>query len=203
MCPDVSRTGFAIFLLAIGSLAIASQACAQNLLPPGKPVAERTFTIDVPKDWSRFKPAETGTRSIYLIGDGHGVSPLDETGRPLQVGLSVERFPNDQSVQARVDLLKAETLQAPGRKLIGEVVIEAAKLKDGQDGTLMYSRFDKAPNRKSLYEKFIVADPKAGTWVVTGWIVTGPDSTLPLRDSALEKRINSYVKSFRPRGLKE
>ena len=215
MSSRIWRSGFLIMVLGIGASLGAwyiyakpsdaketggKQESSRQLLLPGKPIEEKGFSIDVPKNWRRFKPGERGSRVLHLVGDGMGLPPVDEKGGPLQVGLSVERFQVEESVETRVDHLKVEASHAPGRVLIGEIETEPIKLNGGVDGTMIYTTFEKAPNRKSFYEKLVVADPTGGTWVVTGWIVASPNSTLPRLGSALEKRLGSYVKSFQCSG---
>ena len=169
----------------------------REMLPPaGKPVEASGIRLAVPEGWGRFTALEQGSRVVHLVGDGKGLPAVDERGGPLQVGLSIERFAGDATVDARVESLTAESKAAPGRTLVGQVETETVKLAGGADGRMMYVTFDKGRGRKSFYEKLVVADPRGGTWVVTGWIVASADSTLPRRGSVLEKRLLPYVQSL-------
>ena len=168
----------------------------RELLPAGDLVESSGIRIRMPEGWRRAKELETPSRLFHFVGDGRGLSAFDEKGGPLQIGLSVERFPNDKSVEARIEALKREVKVAPQRTVIGDVETAEVKLDGDRKGTMLYAIFDKDGRRKSFYEILIVPHPQSGTCVVTGWIVASRDSTLPRRGSVLEKRLAAFVQSI-------
>ena len=166
-----------------------------------QPVGWETVTADtakiaVPKEWRNMDGIE-GTRPIYRQGDGIGVPSTDELGTPMQIGLTVEKFPPSEESTETIarELVKGAT-NNPQLVVVGKESVESIKLSDQTATTLVTSEFIKSRTRRSLYMKLIGKDGKGQVWVVTGYLVSGKGSTWPTPKSQLATWLRAHVVSL-------
>lgn len=137
------------------------------------------------------------TMPIYRQGDGIGVPAVDETGAPLQIGLTVEKFPPAKESTETIarELAKGAT-KNPQLEMVGKELVEAVKLFDQTAATLVTTEFIKAGSRRSLQMKLIGKESNGQIWIVTGFLVGGKDSTCPTPKSKLGTWLRAHVVSL-------
>src|SRR5262245_34773477 len=103
-------------------LAIVSVVCTAHGAPDTawETVSVESAKIAVPKEWRNFDGIEP-TRPMYRQGDGIGVPGTDEIGAPLQIGLTLEKFPatGDSTETIAKGLAKAST-KNPELEMVGK-----------------------------------------------------------------------------------
>ena len=135
--------------------------------------------VAVPKGWRGFDGIKR-TMPIYRQGDGIGVPAVDETGEPVQIGLTVEKFPPArESTETIAKELARSSTQNPQLEMVGKESVEAIKLSDQTAATLVTTEFIKGGSRRSLQMKLIGKDGKGQIWIVSGFLVGGKDSKWP------------------------
>ncbi|MGH8622416.1 MAG: hypothetical protein ACRET3_09780 [Burkholderiales bacterium] len=139
---------------------------------------------------------------VYRQGDGIGVSAVDETGAPLQIGLTVEKFPPARESTATIarELARSAT-RNPQLEMVGKESVEAVQLFDKTATTLVTTEFIKAGSRRSLQMKLIGKDRKGQIWIVTGFLVGGKDSKWPTPTSKLGAWLRAHVVSLTLTGM--
>lgn len=152
--------------------------------------------IAVPKAWrslDKIKP----NMPLYRQGDGIGVPELDETKSPLQVGLTVEKFPGSkESLKEIMSGLVDGAKRAPRLELVGKESVETIKLTDGTEAMFLKAEFIKEGSRRSLQMKLVVKDADSNAWIVSGYLVGGKESKWPTMGSNLAKRLETHLTSF-------
>jgi hypothetical protein len=153
-------------------------------------------SIAVPKDWRAVKSPQR-QMLLYRQGDGIGVPAVDETGAPLQIGLTVERFAKTkESLKEGAEGLVKATSNNARLKQIGKESVDPLKLADGNEGMLLTMEFIKDTDRHSLQMKMLVKDKETNGWVISGFIVGGKDSKIPTANSDLTKWLRVHLESF-------
>ena len=137
------------------------------------------------------------TMPLFRQGDGIGVPSVDETGAPLQIGLTVERFPAAEQSTETIgrELVKGAT-KDPRLEKVGKESVEAVKLFDQTEATLVTTEFIKSGNRRSLQIKLIGKDAAGQIWIVSGFLVGGRDSKWPTPTSKLGAWLRAHVISL-------
>lgn len=152
--------------------------------------------IAVPKGWrnlDRIQPAML----IYRQGDGLSLPTADETGAPVQIGLTVEKFPReDEGTEAIAKEIAKGASRNPDLKMIGQERIETIVLSDRTKATLITSEFIKATTRRSFYMKLVAKSDSGDVWVATGYIVAGRDSDWPKDKGQLASWLRAHVVSL-------
>jgi hypothetical protein len=183
-----------LLLVAFSQCAFGAGETASG--DPWDLVSADSAAIAVPKDWRRFDGMQP-TMPIYRQGDGIGVPSVDETGAPVQIGLTVEKFPpeaDDTDAIAR-EITKGAALN-PELKMVGQGKFEALVLSDRRKATLVTTEFLKGTQRRSYYMKLVTKGDSGEVWVATGYIVAGRDSELPNPKSALAVWLRAHVVSL-------
>ena len=143
--------------------------------------------IAVPRGWRNFDKMRPNM-PLYRQGDGIGVPALDETKAPLQLGLTIEKFPRSKgSVKEFISGLVDGTRKAPQLELVGTESVQEIKLSDGTEAMLLKAEFIKEQTRRSLQMKLVAKDADSNAWVVSGHLVGGRESKWPRADSSLAK----------------
>lgn len=183
-------------LLLILSLTIALAAEGQPSAPGWEITSTGPVTVAVPKGWRNFDGIQP-TMILFRQGDGIGVPFADETGAPLQLGLTVEKFATTTDSTEAVAKKTDEGASAdPRLKGVGEAQLSPVVLSDGTEGTLLIREFIKSAHRRSLQMKLIVKDADATVWVISGYIVGGKDSQLPTPSSPLATWLRAHLLSL-------
>jgi hypothetical protein len=163
---------------------------------PWEVVPIGTARIAVPRGWrsmDKIKP----TMPVYRQGDGIGVPALDETKAPLQIGMTIEKFPGKrESVKEIMRGLVEGAKKAPRLELVGKESVQDLKLADGTEAMLLKAEFIKEGSRRSLQMKLVAKDADANAWIVSAHLVGGKDSKWPTPDSRLVKWLEAHVISF-------
>ncbi len=134
---------------------------------------------------------------LYRGGDGIGVPALDETKAPLQIGLTVERFPSaKEPIQDIMDSLIQQAKKAPRLELVGTESAEAINLSDGTEALFLTAEFIKEGRRRSLHMKMVVKDADSTAWIVSGHLVGGKESKWPTPESDLAKWLRAHLTSL-------
>jgi hypothetical protein len=182
----------------VAGLALALVGQAQPATQRGKwqVVREKDFGIVVPTGWRNF-PRPMGTMRLHLTGDGVLVPIVDETGAPLQLGLTVEKFANSkETLQEGIDALTKTAKAQPALTLVGKESVEAVTLKDGTMAMVLTTEFLKERTRHSLYLKMVAKDAAGNGFVVTGFLVGGRESKWPTKESRMAQWVRAMVESF-------
>jgi hypothetical protein len=157
-------------LLLVGALTPGSGLADE---PRWETVAIGSGKLAVPKGWRAFDGIQP-RMVIYRQGDGIGVPKVDETGSPLQIGLTVEKLSaSKESVQEIMDRLAEQAKKAPRLELVGKESVEDLKLADGAAGKFLTAEFIKEGSRRSLQMKLVVQDGDGTAWIVSGYVVGG------------------------------
>jgi hypothetical protein len=152
--------------------------------------------LAVPKGW-RAITAPSPRMVLYRKGDGLGVPAVDETGSPLQIGLSVEKYPGTKdSLAEGIKALLAAAKRNPRLELVGKESVEGLKLADGAEAKLLITEFIKEKSQRSLQVKMLVKDADSNGWVISGFIVGGKDSRIPTPNSDIAKWLRAHLTSF-------
>ena len=189
-----------IVLLVAGVGLAASQssiaADERDTKTPWNVVTVGPANIAIPKRWrslDKIKP----TMPVYRQGDGIGVPRLDETQSPLQIGLTVEKFPvARESIKTIAQELAKGAKRNPRLEVVGKESIEVVKLSDQTEAALLTAEFIKQRTRRSLQIKLIAKDGDGTIWIVTGFVVGGKESTWPTSKSKLAKWLRAHVVSL-------
>jgi hypothetical protein len=153
------------------------------------------YAIAVPAGWRTFDMG--GPMMLFRQGDGIGVPVVDETGAPIQIGLTVEKFVRTtDTLEEGAKKMARNAKNNPRLKLVGEEKTEPLKLADGTDAMLVTTRFIKEQTRGSLQMKMVVKDQASNGWVVSGFLVSGKDSKVPVEGSPLAMWLRAHVVSF-------
>lgn len=168
----------------------------QELLPAGERFTTEEFSVLIPKGWSNSQQLTSGIKKLFIVGDGKGVSVFDDNRAPLQLGMSVEHYPDKELIEDRIRILTEDARTAPQRTLASEPAVEQVELADGTKASLMIVEMIKQETRRSLYMKLLVQDQSGTTWATSAWIVASKDSKLPITDSDLANRMQSFIQSF-------
>jgi hypothetical protein len=153
-------------------------------------------SIAVPKNW-RAVPSPQRQMVLFRQGDGIGVPAVDETNSPLQIGLTVERFPKTtETLKEGIDGLVKAAQRNRRLKQVGKESIDTIQLADGTDAMFLTMEFIKDRDRRSLQMKMLVKDENANGWVISGFIVGGQDSKIPTPGSDVSKWLRAHLESF-------
>ena len=183
------------FVCYLVGVIVGSAAGAAEGKKAWEKVSGEGFAIAVPAGWRTFDMG--GRMVLFRQGDGIGVPLVDETGAPIQIGLTVEKFAGTtDTIEEGAKKLAQNARNNPRLKLIGEEKIEPVKLADGTDAMLVTTRFIKEGTRGSLQLKMVVKDQASNGWVVSAFLVSGKESKVPVEDSPLAKWLRAHVVSF-------
>jgi len=172
-------------LLVAGSLAAADA--------PYEVVAFSGGSIAVPKEW-RSLPVPIG---LFRVGDGIGVPAVDETGEPLQIGMSVQKFGvAKESLQEMASTLSDAAKNAPNLEPAGKEIVEPIKLADGTNALLLTFEFIKEGSRRSLQMKLVTKDAGNVVWIASAHLVGGKNSGWPKPGSSLAKWLAAHLTSL-------
>lgn len=176
-----------------------SSTTQKSVPDDGKPfeiVRIDTAALAVPKNW-RTLPARSRQMLMVRSGDGIGVPATDEAGEPLQIGLTVERFPAGKDpLDVGVEQLLKSAQANPRLEIVGKESTEKLKLTDGTEAVLVTMEFVKEESRRSLQIKLLVKDAKDDGWIVSGFLVGGKESKLPTAKSDLSQWLRTSIVSF-------
>lgn len=152
--------------------------------------------IAVPKGWRSFDKIRPNM-PLYRQGDGIGLPALDETKSPLQIGLTVEKFPGSkESIKEIMRGLVEGARKAPRLDLVGKESVETIKLSDGTEAMLLKAEFIKEGGRRSLQMKLVAKDTDSNVWIASGQLVGGKESRWPTAGSSLAKWLEAHLTSF-------
>jgi hypothetical protein len=180
---------FFLFFVLTGALSAAGAT-------PWETASADPAKVAVPKGW-RSMDGIKRTMPIYRQGDGIGVPAVDETGAPLQIGLTVERFPPaEESTETIAKELAKGSMKNPQLEMVGKESVEAINLADQTAATLVTTEFIKGGSRRSLQMKLIGKDSKGQVWIVTGFLVGGKESKWPTPKSKLGTWLRAHVVSL-------
>ena len=157
-------------------------------------VPVQSSRIAVPKGWLDV-PALTS--DLYRQGDGIGVPATDETGAPLQIGLTVKKHGEaKESLKEIVSQLIAGAKLDSRLQMVGKGIVVPFKLSDGTDALLLTAEFIKGGDRRSLQIKVVAKDKQSNVWIVSGHLVGGKNSKWPTAGSSLAGWLAAHLTSF-------
>lgn len=184
-----------LFLLSL-MIAVAADKPPITTAVSWEVATSSPVSVAVPKDWRNFDGMAPRI-VIYRQGDGVGVPAADETGAPLQIGLTVEKFATSND---STELIAKETAGGAARdprlESIGDGTFVPVTLSDRTEGTFFTKEFIKSVHRRSLQMKLVVKDADRRVWVVSGYIVGGKDSRLPTPNSPLALWLKAHMLSL-------
>lgn len=208
---NTTRIPLAVFFLA----SILSAAGAER----GGPAVSASAPASAPAKWAVYRDKEftlivpSGWRDqkmpgivLYLQGDGIGVPLVDETGDPIQIGLTIERYVNQKGTAlegARQNAAAAK--RNPRLEPVKDPSVEEIKLSDGTPAAYLSVEFIKEGSRRSLQQKVFAKDANSTGWVAIGWIVCGKDSELLEKVPQLPRLLRAHIESlcFDPQKVSE
>jgi len=137
--------------------------------PPWTVIRTAEYAVAVPSRWRRRGPILRHV--IYANGDGLAGPVVDETGAPIQIGMSVERYGTTRDTPSAGANRSMKNLQRnPRLKVLAKDPVKSLKLADGAQAALIRVLLRKDGSRKSLQLKLYARDPKSRGWVVSAWI---------------------------------
>lgn len=182
--------------LALVLVAAAGPARAAAPGPGWEAIPVGGGKIAIPKGWRDFR----GIRPpmiIYRIGDGIGIPLVDETGAPLQMGMTVDEIKAAKGSAGEImEGLVKEAKRAPRLEMVGEAAVEDVALADGTAGKLLTAEFIKEGRRRSLQMKLVAKDGQGTAWIVTGFLVGGKGSEWPKPGSRHAKWLRAHLASL-------
>jgi hypothetical protein len=153
------------------------------------------FGILVPNGWrdmsgmTKFK--------LHRTGDGIGVPLVDDTGAPLQVGMTVEKFgETKQTLEEGAASLVEAAKKNKRLEMVGKETTEKVTLSDKTEALLLTTEFIKEGTRQSLQMKMLVKDAKGNGWVVSGFVVGGKGAKLATKEGEVGVLVKAYLTSF-------
>lgn len=185
----------AAFSALLVSFIVADRGCTAEDVPWDVAAAGEA-RIAVPKGWRRL---DNPTRHMLAMwqGDGKGVPLLEDAGSPLQIGLTVERFPaSESSLKEIVNGLVTDASSNPRLELVGEPSTETVTLSDGREAMLLTAEFIKERRRRSLQMKLVAKGADSTVWTASGYLVGGKQSKWPTAESGLAKWLRAHVLSL-------
>jgi hypothetical protein len=188
--------GAVLGLLALFQGRVPAQATDEKAEKPWEVVRIGTGAVAVPKGWRSIRTLPP-RMVLYRQGDGIGVPATDETGSPLQIGMTVEKYPNTKQSPAEGARALLEAVKKnPRFELVGKEKVEDLKLADGSEARLLTTELIKDKERRSLQMKLLVKDADSNGWVISGFIVGGKASKLPTPGSDLAQWLRAHLASF-------
>lgn len=151
--------------------------------------------VGVPKNWRKLDMKVPHIR-LYFNGDGCSTPIVDETGSPLQIGMTVAEFTTDENLNKWVESHIKSAKNNKRLKLMKKEVVEDVELSDGQHAKLLTTEFIKEEDRHSLQLKLFVKTEKSTGWVVSGFIVGGKESKFPESGGPWAKWLTAHLKSL-------
>ncbi len=174
----------------------ATQTAPCDTQPAWEVVKGEGFTIAIPRGWRKL-PMPIGHHVLYVNGDGLGVPAIDETGSPIQTGLTVERYSKlDSSTMEGAKENLASLKWNRRLKVVSQDKVKALKLSDGAEAALIRVILLKDRTRRSLQLKLYAKDKDSRGWVVSAWIVTSKDSEFVAKNKSLENWLRAHVTSL-------
>src|SRR5687768_9944126 len=110
-------------------------APGQSTQPSSQPAHQvlkgNGFAVAIPTAW-RVQRDMQPTMPFYISGDGRGLPALDETGQPLQIGMTIEHWPTvkvslEERFKSQNESLKKDTRLEP----VGAPLVQSITLDDG------------------------------------------------------------------------
>lgn len=147
--------------------------------------------IAVPEDWT---PLDNFPRHMPAYWQGGG---FDETKSPLQIGMTLEKFPmSGSSLNKIMDGLVANAKSNPRLEMIGEPSIEKVTLSDAREAMLLTAEFIKEGHRRSLQMKLVTKGADSTVWIASGFLVGSKESRWPSAESRLAQWVRAHVLTF-------
>jgi len=147
------------------------------------------FGMGIPQKWNTLPPRA----NMVLFIAKQGI--MDETRKPLDVGLSIERLTKPaNSLDEEAKKLIQRYTQEKSVQVEGQPASEHIKLSDGTDSVLV-SLSILANERRTFMQKLLVNGPQ-NRWVVSGYIIGGEKSILPKSDSDMARKIRAHLQTF-------
>lgn len=181
------------------ALALVAAVGPSRAEPPGpgwEAVAVGSGRVAIPKGWGDFR----GIRPpmiMHRVGDGQGVPPVDETGAPLQIGMTAVKLPVAKGTAGEVmEGLVEEAKHAPRLEMVGEAKVEDLALADGTAAKLLTAEFIKEGRRRSLQMKLVAKDDRGTAWIVSGFLVGGKESRWPTPEGKYARWLRAHLASF-------
>jgi len=176
---------------------LPSTARNPDQLGSGEPYVGEGFALVIPPGWRNITDLAFGNRKLYLNGDGIGPPAIDETGAPLQIGMTVEMWANTtDSLEKGLEDLISNAKRNRRLEFVGEAKVDSYRLTDGTNAALLTMGFIKEGRRRSLQMKLLAKDSDSNGWIVSAFLVGGKDSTIPTADSTVAKLLRAHVTSF-------
>lgn len=173
-----------------------TQTAPAETQPAWEVVKGKGFTIAIPRGWRKL-PMPIGHHVLYINGDGIGVPAIDETGSPIQMGFTVERYSKLKASPMGGAKKNLAGLKWNRRlKVISQSEIKSITLSDGAEAALIRVLLLKDRTRRSLQLKMFAKDKDSRGWVVSAWIVTGKDSAFIAKNKSLERWLLAHVTSL-------
>jgi hypothetical protein len=181
------------FLISATALIATAEPAPSN--HPWEVASSGKVSVAVPKDWRSFDGIQPAM-VIYRQGDGIGVPMVDETGAPLQIGITVEKFPpSEDSIEVIAKKTSEGALRDPRMQIAADDIVEPLTLSDQTKAVYLTKQLIKSVHRRSLQMKLFTKDPEGNVWVVSGYIVGGKDSRTPTPKSPLALWLRAHLAS--------
>jgi hypothetical protein len=150
------------------------------------------FAVAIPRNW-RPQKANSPAILLYLMREGR-----DETGEPLKVGLTIERFPGNkdtlgQGVTQLIDHFRADKRWVPQ----GEIRDEPITLADGTPARLVsLNVLSQDGARRAIQYKLMTLDKEQVGIVIGGFLTTSAGSKITSPGSKMAQLLRAHVTSL-------
>ena len=150
------------------------------------------FAVAIPRNWQPQK-ANSPAMLLYLLREAR-----DETGEPLKVGLTIERFPGnkdtlDEGVKQLIEHFRADKRWTPQ----GEIRDEPVSLADGTAARLvtLHARSQDG-RRRALQYKLLALDKQRVGIAISAFLTTSAASKMTDPESKIARLLWAHVTSL-------
>jgi len=161
------------------------------------------WAVAAPQGWRVLKAGLRPPMVLHLTGDGIGGLPrVDGVLAPLQVGLSVDCYPQGgPAPQAVLDSILESAKGTPTRRTRTPlpIVPKDVTLADGTKAQLLIAEVDKVEGprtRLAVYTKLVAATKNGQTVVVSSWVVGSHASAPFFKASGIARFVEAHVLSL-------
>ncbi len=154
------------------------------------------FAIYIPRTWRKTR-IPFGQTAMYVNGDGIAGPMFDETRKPLQIGLQVDRGEKTDQTPAQLARAHLKALDHNKRtRRLNAGSVRHILLADSTRAALLTVDTADGRFRKTRSIKLFAVDGKGREWTASAWITHGQDSTFAEDNPKLVGILTAYVASL-------
>lgn len=161
------------------------------------------FAIYIPRAWRKTR-IPFGKTAMYVNGDGIAGPMFDETRKPLQIGMQVDRGEKTDQTPAQLARAHLKALDRSKRtRRLNAGSVRHILLADSTRAALLTVDTADGRFRKTRSVMLFAVDGKGIAWTASAWITSGQESSFAEDNPKLVGILTAYVASlsFDPRRL--